>query len=171
MSLLANYKAHTEERQSQGGLPPLALTAEQTAELVELLKASSVVEAEYCLDLFKNKINPGVDDAAYVKAAFLNDIVQGKVACSVISKVEAVEILGTMMGGYNVPPLVEALKVAEVADAAAKELKNTILVYNSFNDVKSLMDSGNAKAGIVDLPIKLPEQNILIILKITLADR
>ena len=71
--------------------------------------------------------------------------VQGKVACSVISKVEAVEILGTMMGGYNVPPLVEALKVAEVADAAAKELKNTILVYNSFNDVKSLMDSGNAK--------------------------
>ena len=103
-------------------------------------------DAQYALNLFKNKINPGVDDAAYVKAAFLNDVVQGKVACSVISKVEAIEILGTMMGGYNVPPLVEALKVAEVADAAAKELKNTILVYNSFNDVKSLMDSGNAKA-------------------------
>lgn len=146
MSLLANYKAHTEERESQGGLPPLALTAEQTAELVELLKANPVAEAEYCLELFKNKINPGVDDAAYVKAAFLNDVVQGNVACSVISKTDAIEILGTMMGGYNVPPLVEALKIAEVADAAAAQLKNTILVYNSFNDVKDLMDAGNAKA-------------------------
>jgi aconitate hydratase 2/2-methylisocitrate dehydratase len=146
MSLLANYKAHTQERLNDGGLPALPLTAEQTAELVELLKASSVVEAEYCLDLFKNKINPGVDDAAYVKAAFLNDIVQGNVSCSVISKTDAIEILGSMMGGYNVPPLVEALKIAEVAGAAAEQLKNTILVYNSFNDVKDLMDAGNAKA-------------------------
>lgn len=146
MSLLESYKAHSKERQEQGGLPALPLTAEQTAQLVELLKASNVVEAEYCLDLFTNKINPGVDDAAYVKAAFLNDIVQGKVSCSVISKVKAIEILGTMMGGFNVTPLVEALKIAEVADAAAKELKNTILVYNSFNEVKELMDAGNAKA-------------------------
>lgn len=146
MSLLANYKAHTQERLNEGGLPALPLTAEQTAQLVELLKANPVVEAEYCLDLFTNKINPGVDDAAYVKAAFLNDIVQGNVSCSVISKVQAIEILGTMMGGFNVSPLVEALKIADVADAAAKELKNTILVYNSFNDVKELMDAGNAKA-------------------------
>lgn len=146
MSLLANYKAHSQERLNEGGLPALPLTAEQVAELVELLKANPVVEAEYALDLFKNKINPGVDDAAYVKAAFLNDIVQGNVSCSVISKTDAIEILGTMMGGYNVPPLVEALKIAEVADAAAEQLKNTILVYNSFNDVKDLMDAGNAKA-------------------------
>jgi aconitate hydratase 2/2-methylisocitrate dehydratase len=146
MSLLANYKAHSQERLNEGGLPALPLTAEQTAELVELLKANPVVEAEYCLDLFTNKINPGVDDAAYVKAAFLNDIVQGNVTCSVISKVKAIEILGTMMGGFNVTPLVEALKIAEVADAAANELKNTILVYNSFNEVKELMDAGNAKA-------------------------
>ena len=146
MSLIENYKAHEKERASQGGLPPLALTAAQTADLVELLKADKVVDAEYALNMFKNKINPGVDDAAYVKAAFLNDIVQGKVSCSVISKVEAIEILGTMMGGFNVPPLVEALKIAEVADAAAEQLKNTILVYNSFNDVKDLMDAGNAKA-------------------------
>lgn len=81
---------------------------------MEILKASKVEDAQYALNLFKNKINPGVDDAAYVKAAFLNDIVQGKVACSVISKVEAVEILGTMMGGYNVPPLVEALKLLKL---------------------------------------------------------
>lgn len=146
MSLLENYKAHAKERQAQGGLPALPLTAAQTAELVELLKAKEVVDAEYALDLFKNKINPGVDDAAYVKAAFLNDIVQGKVACSIISKIDAIKILGTMMGGYNVPPLVEALKIDEVASAAAEELKNTILVYNSFNDVKELMDKGNAKA-------------------------
>ncbi|OCL98199.1 Aconitate hydratase 2 [Aliarcobacter thereius] len=146
MSLLQDYKAHEKQRESEGGLPGLALTAAQTAELVELLKASKVEDVEYALNLFKNKINPGVDDAAYVKAAFLNDIVQGKVSCSVISKVEAIEILGTMMGGFNVPPLVEALKIAEIADAAAKELKNTILVYNSFNDVKTLMDAGNAKA-------------------------
>lgn len=146
MSLLANYKAHSQERLNEGGLPALPLTAEQTAELVELLKANPVVEADYCLDLFTNKINPGVDDAAYVKAAFLNDIVQGNVTCSVISKVKAIEILGTMMGGFNVTPLVEALKIAEVADAAANELKNTILVYNSFNEVKELMDAGNAKA-------------------------
>lgn len=146
MSLLANYKAHTEERQNEGGLPPLALTAEQTAELVELLKASTVEEADYCLELFNNKINPGVDDAAYVKAAFLNDVVQGNVACSVISKAEAIEILGTMMGGFNVSPLIDALKIDEVADAAATQLKNTILVYDAFNDVKDLMDAGNAKA-------------------------
>ncbi|QKF66773.1 aconitate hydratase 2 [Arcobacter venerupis] len=146
MSLLANYKAHSQERLNEGNLPALPLTAEQTAELVELLKANPVVEAEYCLDLFTNKINPGVDDAAYVKAAFLNDIVQGNVTCSVISKVQAIEILGTMMGGFNVTPLVEALKIADVADAAANELKNTILVYNAFNDVKELMDAGNAKA-------------------------
>ncbi|MFK2821391.1 bifunctional aconitate hydratase 2/2-methylisocitrate dehydratase [Malaciobacter sp. WC5094] len=146
MSLLADYKAHTQERLNEGGLPPLALTAEQTAELVELLKADSVEEAEYCLELFKNKINPGVDDAAYVKAAFLNDVVQGNVSCSVISKADAIEILGTMMGGYNVSPLVEALKVEEVAESAAEQLKNTILVYDAFNDVKDLMDAGNAKA-------------------------
>ena len=146
MSLLANYKAHTQERLNEGGLPALPLTAEQTVELVELLKANPVVEADYCLDLFTNKINPGVDDAAYVKAAFLNDIVQGKVSCSVISKVKAIEILGTMMGGFNVTPLVDALKIADVAEAAANELKNTILVYNSFNEVKELMDAGNAKA-------------------------
>jgi len=146
MSLLKDYKEHEKERAAQGGLPPLALTAQQTADLVELLKANKVEDVDYVLNLFKNRINPGVDDAAYVKAAFLNDIVQGKVACSVISKVEAIEILGTMMGGYNVPPLVEALKIDEVASIAAEQLKNTILVYNSFNDVKDLMDAGNTKA-------------------------
>ena len=145
MSLIADYRAHTEERLQEGGLPPLALTAEQTAQLVEVLKANTS-DANYALDLFKNKVSPGVDDAAYVKAAFLNDIVQDKATCSVISKVEAIEILGTMMGGFNVTPLVDALKIDEVAEIAATQLKNTILVYDSFNDVKDLADAGNAHA-------------------------
>jgi aconitate hydratase 2/2-methylisocitrate dehydratase len=145
MSLVANYKAHTEERLQEGGLPPLALTADETAQLVEVLKANTA-DAEYALDLFKNKINPGVDDAAYVKAAFLNDIVQDKASCSVISKIEAIKILGKMMGGFNVTPLIDALKISELAEVAAEQLKNTILVYDAFNDVKELSDAGNAHA-------------------------
>jgi len=146
MSLLSTYKAHTEER-AKLNVPPLALTADQVADLVELLKASPIVEADYVMDMFVNKIPAGVDDAAYVKAAFLNDVVQGNVSCDSISPVKACEILGLMLGGFNVTPLVEALKIdGEVANTAATQLKNTILVYDAFNDVKSLMDAGNAKA-------------------------
>jgi aconitate hydratase 2/2-methylisocitrate dehydratase len=147
MALVEEYKAHTEERKKLG-VPPLALTPEQTAELVELLKADPIVEEEYLLDLLKNHINPGVDDAAYVKAAFLNAILVGDAHCKAIDKVEAIKILGSMMGGFNVGPLVEALKSehVEVAQAAADELKNTILVYDAFNDVKDLMDEGNSFA-------------------------
>ena len=146
MSLVADYKAHTEERAALG-VPPLALTAEQVAQLVELLKASPIVEQDYVLSLLEERVPAGVDDAAYVKAAFLNDVVQGKVSCDAITPVKACKILGKMLGGFNVQPLVEALKIdGEVADTAAEELKNTLLVYDSFNDVKSLMDAGNAKA-------------------------
>jgi len=145
MSLVANYKAHTEER-AKLGVPPLALTAEQVADLVELLKASPIAESDYVMDMFENKIPAGVDDAAYVKAAFLNDVVQGNVSCDAISPVKACEILGLMLGGFNVTPLVEALKIEAVADVAAEQLKNTLLVYDAFNDVKSLMDAGNVKA-------------------------
>jgi len=149
MSLIAEYKAHSEERLQEGGLPPLALSADQTAQLVELLKANTVEDASYALELFSDKINPGVDDAAYVKAAFLNDIVQGNVACTVISKIDAIKILGTMMGGFNVTPLVDALKIEEVAEVAAEQLKNTILVYDAFNDVKELSDNGNTFAASI----------------------
>jgi len=147
MGLIEEYKAHTQER-AKLGVPPLPLTAEQTAELVELLKQDPIPEEAYLLDLFKNHINPGVDDAAYVKAGFLNAIVTGDATCKAIDKVEAIKILGMMLGGYNVGPLVEALKSehVEVAQAAADELKHTILVYDAFNDVKNLMDEGNAYA-------------------------
>ncbi len=146
MSLIANYKAHTEERAALG-VPPLALTAQQVAQLVELLKTSPIADEDYAMDMFENKIPAGVDDAAYVKAAFLNDIVQGNTTCDAISPVKACEILGKMLGGFNVTPLVEALKIeGEVAECAAEQLKNTLLVYDAFNDVKTLMDQGNAKA-------------------------
>ena len=146
MAFLDDYKAHTQER-AELGVPPLALTAEQTAELVELLKASPIVEQDYAMDIFENKIPAGVDDAAYVKAAFLNDVVQGKTSCDAIDAVKACEILGKMLGGFNVTPLVEALKIdGDVSNTAAEQLKNTILVYDAFNDVKTLMDQGNAKA-------------------------
>ena len=146
MSLLEEYKAHTFEREALG-VPPLALNAKQTAQLIELLKATPIVEQDYALSLLENKINGGVDDAAYVKAAFLNDIVTSKAKSEAITPVKACEILGKMGGGYNVGPLVNALKLGgEIADSAAEQLKNTILVYASFDDVKELMDSGNAKA-------------------------
>ncbi|CAA6814823.1 MAG: Aconitate hydratase 2 (EC [uncultured Sulfurovum sp.] len=147
MSLLAEYKAHTAER-AELGVPPLVLTADQTAELVELLKASPVADAAYAIELFENKIPAGVDDAAYIKAAFLNDIVKGDVTCSEIDAVRATVLLGTMLGGFNVAPLVDALSSSDsaVAESAATQLKNTLLVYDSFNDVKALMDAGNALA-------------------------
>jgi aconitate hydratase 2/2-methylisocitrate dehydratase len=146
MALLEEYKAHTAER-AELGVPPLALTADQTAQLVELLKASPIADVDYAMDMFQNKVPAGVDDAAYVKAAFLNDIVQGNVTCDAIDAVKACEILGSMLGGFNVTPLVEALKIGgAVTDAAAEQLKNTILVYDAFNDVKAMMDAGDAKA-------------------------
>ena len=147
MALIEAYKAHTQKR-AELGVPPLALTADQVAQLVELLKASPVAEADYAMELFTQKVPAGVDDAAYVKAAFLNDIVQGNATCDQIDAVRATEILGTMLGGFNVSPLVEALKSNDnaVAESAATELKNTLLVYDSFNDVKALMDAGNALA-------------------------
>lgn len=145
MSLVAEYKTHTQER-SKLGIPPLALNAKQAVELVELLKDNNPQEPEYILDMFENHINPGVDEAAYVKAAFLNDIVQGNVTCSIINNKKAIKILGSMLGGYNVGPLVDALKIEEVAQDSANELKNTLLVYDAFNVVKDMMDSGNKYA-------------------------
>ena len=144
MNLVAEYKAHTEER-AKLGVPPLALTAEQVTQLVELLKADTIIEESYVLNLLENRIPAGVDDAAYVKAAFLNAIIQDDVSSHAIDKVHAIKILGKMLGGFNVGPLVEALKNnhVEIAQAAADELKNTLLVYDSFNDVKELKDHGN----------------------------
>ena len=147
MGLIQDYKSHTQEREKLG-VPPLPLNASQVNELVELLKADKIEDGEYLLDLLQNRVPAGVDDAAYVKAAFLNAIVQDDTTSHIITKVDAIKILGKMLGGFNVGPLVEALKNnhVEIAQAAADELKNTILVYDSFNEVKDLMDNGNSFA-------------------------
>ncbi|MEI8033414.1 MAG: bifunctional aconitate hydratase 2/2-methylisocitrate dehydratase [Chlorobiaceae bacterium] len=139
MSLVAQYRAHTEER-AKLGIPPLPLSAEQTRELVGLLQQNPVQEKEYLLKLFLEHVSPGVDDAALEKAAFLDTIVKGESSTGVISSLEAVRILGTMLGGYNVKPLIDALgsKDQAVAAEAAAMLKNTLLVYDAFDDVVAL---------------------------------
>lgn len=138
MSLVTQYRAHTEER-AQQGIPPLPLTADQARELILLLQQQSE-EKEYLLKLFCEHISPGVDDAAFEKAAFLDAVIKGESACDVITPVEAVRILGTMLGGYNVKPLVDALGHADsaVAAEAALMLRNVLLVYDSFDVVAEL---------------------------------
>ena len=144
MGLIQEYRAHTDER-AQSGIPPLPLTVGQARELIELLQREPVEEQEYLLTLFREHISPGVDDAAFEKAAFLDRVVKGETVSSVISPVEAVNILGTMLGGYNVKPLVDALshESAEVAAAAAAMLKKTLLVYESFDAVAELAKTNN----------------------------
>ena len=142
MSLIQEYRAHTDER-AESGIPPLPLTADQARELIELLQQESVAEQEYLLTLFREHISPGVDDAAFEKAAFLDRIVKGDAMSSVISAIEAVKILGTMLGGYNVKPLVDALSHddGDIATTAAEMLKKTLLVYESFDVVAELSKS------------------------------
>ncbi len=139
MGFIEDYRNQEIER-AKLGIPPLPLSAEQTKEVIELLKQIPIVEEEFLMDLLLNRVPPGVDDAAYVKAAFLRDIVQGHAKSAAISPKHAVEILGTMLGGYNVHPLIEALshKDEEVAQTAANMLKKILLVYDAFNDVVEL---------------------------------
>ncbi len=150
MSLLEQYRAHTEER-AKLGIPPLPLSAEQARELNGLLRQEPVEEKEYLLELFREHVSPGVDDAAFEKAAFLDGIVQGDISCSAIDAVEAVRILGTMLGGYNVKPLVDALghKSEAVAAEAAAMLKKTLLVYDMFDAVVELGKTNRFAADVL----------------------
>ncbi|NPA57908.1 MAG: bifunctional aconitate hydratase 2/2-methylisocitrate dehydratase [Aquificae bacterium] len=147
MSFIEEYKKHAEER-AKLGIPPLPLNKKQVEELVELLQQVPIVEEEFLMDLFLNRVPPGVDEAAFVKAKFLSDIIEGKAKSLAITPVHAVQILGTMLGGYNVEPLIKALshKDEEIAKEAAKALKNILLVYDYFNDVVELAKSGNKYA-------------------------
>ncbi len=146
MAFMDEYKAHVKEREALG-VPPLPLSAKQTADLIEMIKAGEGDMAEN-IDLLRNRVSPGVDDAAYVKAAFLNDIAQEKIKVDGISPEEAVEMLGMMLGGYNVRPLIDALSSSNpaVVDAAVKALSHTLLVYDAFNDVEELYKAGNEAA-------------------------
>ncbi len=146
MSFMEEYKAHIAERESLG-VPPLPLSAEQTAALIEMIKAGEGNMDEN-VDLLTNRVSPGVDDAAYVKAAFLNDVAAENVNVDAIAPEKAVEIMGMMLGGYNVKPMVDALNSSNVAvvEAAKEALKHTLLVYDAFNDVEELHKAGNAAA-------------------------
>jgi aconitate hydratase 2/2-methylisocitrate dehydratase len=139
------YLKHVEERSAQG-VPPKPLEPEQTRELVKLLQKPPKGKEQFLLDLLTNRISPGVDPAAEVKAAFLADVVKGKAKCPMIDKKKAVELLGTMGGGFNVPPLVAALKVKGLAELAATALSRIIYVYDAFDEVAALAKAKNAAA-------------------------
>lgn len=143
--MLEAYRKHVAER-AELGTVPLPLNEHQVADLVELLKNPPAGENAFLMDLLENRIPPGVDQAAYVKAAFLAAIVKGEATSPLISKQKAVQILGTMQGGYNVQPLVAALDDAEVAQDAADALKKTLLVFDAFHDVTEKAEAGNACA-------------------------
>lgn len=132
--MLEKYQEHVNQRHVEG-LPPLPLNADQTAALIELLKDASTPNADNLLELLTNRVPPGVDQASYVKAAFLTDVAKGKVACSVIDNNHAVKLLGTMLGGYNIQPLIDLLDLNDTAEAAAAALSYTTLLYDAFHDV------------------------------------
>ena len=146
--MLEAYRQHVEERAAQG-VPPKPLNDAQTADLVELLKNPPAGEEEFILDLFTNRVPPGVDQAAYVKAAFLSAIAKGEAESPLIDNKRAIELLGTMQGGYNVATLVEALDCPDLGELAATALKSTILVFDAFHDVQEKAEAGNANAKAV----------------------
>ena len=142
--MLNAYRDHVAER-AVLGLPPLPLSAEQTAELVVLLKHPPAGEESTLLELLENRVPAGVDQAAYVKAAFLSDIALGNAASPLVTPVKAVQLLGTMLGGYNVQALV-ALLDSPLGEEAANALKYTTLMFDAFHDVQEKMKAGNAHA-------------------------
>ena len=146
--MLEAYRAHVSER-AEVGIPPKAIDPTWTAELVELLKAPPAGEEEFLLDLIANRVPPGVDEAAYVKASFLSAIVNGEASSPLIDRAAAVALLGNMHGGYNVETLVKLLDDDELAATAAQELKSTTLVFDAFHDVASMSDAGNEYAKAV----------------------
>ena len=142
--MLEDYKKHCKEREEMG-IPPLPLDAEQTANLIELLKKDHK-ESDFLLNLLKERVPAGVDDAAYVKAGFLSDLTKGKTDSPYISREDAVAILGTMLGGYNIQPLIDCLEIDGLADDAADALSNTLLIFDAFNDIFELSkDNVHAK--------------------------
>ncbi|KTC56683.1 bifunctional aconitate hydratase 2/2-methylisocitrate dehydratase [Pseudomonas fluorescens ABAC62] len=146
--MLEAYRKHIEERAALG-IVPQPLNAEQTAGLVELLKNPPAGEEEFLVDLITNRIPPGVDEAAYVKAGFLSALAKGEATSPLIDKKRAVELLGTMQGGYNIVTLVELLDDAELAPVAAAQLKHTLLMFDAFHDVSEKAKNGNQHAKAV----------------------
>ena len=146
--MLQDYKKHCEEREKQS-IPPLPLSAQQTSDLVELLKAEHK-ESELLMELLKERVPAGVDQAAYVKAGFLADITTGETSSPYISKKEAVMILGTMLGGYNIQPLIRCLESDELGKEAATALSKTLLIFDAFNEVLALSETNKNAKTVID---------------------
>src|SRR5690606_25673279 len=133
--MIEAYRKHVAERAAQG-VVPLPLNAAQVAELVELLKSPPAGEEEFLLELLAERVPAGVDDAAYVKAGFLTAIAKGTARSPLIDPPKAVELLGTMLGGFNIATLVELLDHPELGELAATQLKKTLLMFDAFHDVE-----------------------------------
>jgi aconitate hydratase 2/2-methylisocitrate dehydratase len=146
--MLEAYRHHVAERAALG-IPPLPLSPKQTAELIELLKNPPAGEGEFLLELLTHRVPAGVDDAAKVKAAYLAAIALGKESNPLLSRERATELLGTMLGGYNVAPLIQLLDDAALGAIAAEGLKHTLLVFDAFHDIEEKAKTGNAHAKAV----------------------
>ena len=143
--MLEAYRKHVAERAEQG-IPPLPLSAEQVNELVELLKNPPAGEEAFLVELLTDRVPPGVDEAAYVKAGFLAAIAKGEAESPLVDKEHAVKLLGTMLGGYNIATLVELLDNKELSLLAGEKLKDTLLMFDAFHDVAEKADAGNEVA-------------------------
>lgn len=146
--MINEYREHEAERAALG-IPPKPLSPGQVAELVEQLKAPPAGEEAFLVELLANRVPPGVDEAAYVKAGFLADVAKGEQQCALITREQAVEMLGKMLGGYNIVTLVELLDESALAELAAEKLKRTLLMFDAFHDVADKAKAGNAHAQAV----------------------
>ncbi len=143
--MLQEYRNHIAERAAVG-IVPKALDAEQTAALVELVKNPPAGEGAFLIDLLTNRVPAGVDEAAYVKAGFLAAVAKGETTSSILSPEKATELLGTMLGGYNIQPMIDLLECDKLSTIAAKGLSNTLLMFDAFHDVQEKAEAGNVAA-------------------------
>ncbi|MEX1199774.1 MAG: bifunctional aconitate hydratase 2/2-methylisocitrate dehydratase [Methylophaga sp.] len=132
--MLQEYQKHVDERAAEG-LPPLPLDAVQVSAIIEQLKQPKSADTEALVELLVHRVPPGVDKAAYVKAGFLAAIAKGETVCELIDAVRATELLGTMMGGYNIAPLIELLDNETTAQAAETALSKIVMVYDAYHDL------------------------------------
>ena len=146
--MLKQYRKHVEERAAEGVVPK-PLDAEQTTALVELIKYPPQGEEEFLLNLLANRIPAGVDEAAYVKASFLTAIAKGETSSPILTPTDATELLGTMLGGYNITPLIDLLDNPTLAPIAVKGLSHTLLIFDAFHDVEEKALAGNEFAKAV----------------------
>ena len=143
--MLQDYRKHINERAGEG-IVPKPLDAEQTAALVELIKVPPVGEEAFLIDLLTHRVPAGVDDAAYVKAGFLAAVTKGEANSPILSPEQATKLLGTMLGGYNIQPMIELLDNDALSAVAAEGLSHTLLMFDAFHDVQEKAQAGNAAA-------------------------